>query len=128
MRCLLDSHAFLWFIHGDTRLGARAREAISDSKNQILVSTATLWEIAIKVSLGKLELEASLPDLFSRWILGNRIVLLPVEPRHTFLLTTLDFHHRDPFDRMIIAQAMVEGIPVVSRDGDFHKYPIQIVW
>jgi PIN domain nuclease of toxin-antitoxin system len=128
MRCLLDSHAFLWFIHGDKRLGVRAREAISESKNQILVSTASLWEIAIKVSLGKLELEASLPDLFSRWILGNRIGLLPIEPRHTFLLTTLDFHHRDPFDRMIIAQAMVEGIPVVSHDGDFHKYPIQIVW
>jgi PIN domain nuclease of toxin-antitoxin system len=128
MRCLLDSHAFLWFIHGDKRLGERARKAISDEMNQILLSTASLWEIAIKVSLDKLELEESIPDLVSRWILGNRIQLLTIEPRHIFLLTNLAFHHRDPFDRMIIAQAIVEGIPVVSGDGDFRKYPVQILW
>lgn len=128
MHCLLDSHAFLWFVHGDRRLGKGARETIEDSRNKILLSTASLWELAIKVSLDKLELKEPIPDLVSRWILSDQIRLLTIEPRHIFRLTDLPFHHRDPFDRMIIAQAMVEGIPVVSNDGDFREYPIQVIW
>src|SRR3954466_4195271 len=101
MRCLLDSHAFLWFVHGDRRLGKGAREAIEDSRNQILLSTASLCELAIKVSLDKLELKGPMPDLVSRWILGNQIGLLPIQARRIFRLTDLPFHHRDPFDRMV---------------------------
>jgi len=128
MRCLLDSHAFLWFISGSERLGERAREVIADIENEVLLSAASLWEFAIKVSLGKLELEGPLSSLIPRQLIANEIGLLAIEPRHVFLLTDLPFHHRDPFDRLIIAQAMSEGLPVLSGDGEFQKYPIQVIW
>lgn len=127
MRCLLDSHAFLWFLQGDSRLGQRAREVISEIENEILLSIASLWEIAIKISLEKLELDRPFSDL-SRQLSINEIGLLGIEPRHLVILTDLPFHHRDPFDRLIIAQAISEGLPVLSGDDDFRKYPVQIVW
>ena len=128
MRCLLDTHTFLWFINGDDRLGKRAREVISNIESEVLLSIASLWEIAIKISLGKLELELSFPELVQRQLIANEIGLLPIDPRHLFTLTDLPFHHRDPFDRLIIAQAMSEGIPVLSGDEEFQSYPVQTVW
>jgi PIN domain nuclease of toxin-antitoxin system len=127
MRCLLDSHTFLWFVHGDRRLTIPAREAISSAENQVFLSIASLWEIAIKISLDKLELWKPLPDLF-RELAANRIELLGIQPQHLFTLTDLPFHHRDPFDRLIIVQAMVEDMPVLSADPKFREYPVQIVW
>jgi|SRR5436305_4154712 len=128
MRCLLDSQAFLWFVGGDTRLGDRAYEVISDIENQVLLSTASLWEIAIKSSLGKLDLEGSFAELFPRQLVSNEIEILPIGLKHLVTLTELPFHHRDPFDRLIIAQARTEGIPVVSSDAAFRDYQVQIVW
>ena len=128
MRCLLDTHTFLWFINGDDRLGKRAREVISNIESEVLLSIASLWEIAIKISLGKLELELLFPELVQRQLIANEIGLLPIDPRHLFALTDLPFHHRDPFDRLIIAQAMSEGIPVLSGDEEFQNYPVQTVW
>lgn len=128
MRCLLDTHTFLWFINGDARLGERAREVISNIENEVLLSIASLWEIAIKLSLGKIELEVSFPELVQRQLIANEIGLLSLDPRHLFTLTDLPFHHRDPFDRLIIAQAMSEGMPVLSGDEEFQKYPVQTVW
>jgi PIN domain nuclease of toxin-antitoxin system len=127
MRCLLDSHSFLWFVHGDRRLSISAREAVLSAENQVFLSIASLWEIAIKISLDKLELWKPLPDLF--WELAvNEIEILDIRPQHLLPLTDLPFHHRDPFDRLIIAQAMVEDMPVLSADPKFRQYPIQIVW
>jgi PIN domain nuclease of toxin-antitoxin system len=128
MRCLLDSHAFLWFIGGDARLGERALETISDIENEVLLSIASLWEIAIKHSLGKLELAQPFPELVQRQLIANEIELLAINPKHLFTLVDLPFHHRDPFDRLIIAQAISEGIPVLSGDGEFRKYPVQTLW
>jgi PIN domain nuclease of toxin-antitoxin system len=128
MRCLLDSHAFLWFISGDARLSERAHDEISEIRNEVVLSVASLWEIAIKTSLGKLTLGQPFRELISRQLFGNEIGLLPIDPSHLTVLTDLPFHHRDPFDRLIIAQAMVEGIPVLSSDPEFRKYPVQIVW
>src|SRR5437763_158702 len=128
MRCLLDSHTFLWFVTDDTRLGKRAFDETSNIENEVVVSIASLWELAIKSSLGKLELGKPFRDMIPRELVANEIGLLPIAPKHLFALTDLPFHHRDPFDRLIIAQAMVEGIPLLSDDGEFDKYPVQIIW
>jgi PIN domain nuclease of toxin-antitoxin system len=128
MRCLIDTHAFLWFITTDKRLGERAYEEISNIENEVVLSIASLWEIAIKASLGKLELMKPFRDLIPRELVVNEIDLLPITPKHLAVLTDLPFHHRDPFDRLIIAQAMVEGIPLLSVDEEFRKYPVQILW
>jgi PIN domain nuclease of toxin-antitoxin system len=128
MRCLLDSQAFLWFVSGNSRLGDRAREVISDIDNQVLLSIASLWEIAIKSSLGKLDLGRPFAELIPRQLVSNEIEVLPIGIEHLVTLMELPFHHRDPFDRLIIAQAKTERIPVVSSDSAFRDYPVQIVW
>ncbi|MEA2604345.1 MAG: hypothetical protein QOF89_5337 [Acidobacteriota bacterium] len=128
MRCLLDSQAFLWFIAGDARLSEQAFETISDIENEVLLSIASLWEISIKSSLGKLDLGQSFAELIQHQLVANEIAVLPIDFVHLVGLTGLPFHHRDPFDRLIIAQAMTEGIPVVSSDGAFRDYPVQVVW
>src|SRR5258707_9054879 len=105
MRCLLDSQAFLWFIVGDARLSGEALETISDIENDILLSMASLWEIAIKSSLGKLDLKQPFAELIPKQLVSNEIALLPIRFEHLVSLLGLPFHHRDPFDRLIIAQA-----------------------
>src|SRR5437660_621834 len=114
MRLLLDTHAFLWFVLSDPQLSAAAQSLINDLANDVLISPASYWEIAVKVGLGKLSLQAPYDDFMRRGIEGNDFEILPIEPRHTSLLTTLPLHHRDPFDRLLIAQAMVEAIPIVG--------------
>ena len=128
MRVLLDTHALLWFLLDDPKLSRIAREAIADGDNRAEVSPASYWEIAIKISLGKYELPEPLGTFMDRELAENDIRILPILPRHAATLTDLPFHHRDPFDRLIIAQAMVEGIPVVSSDGLFDSYPIRRIW
>lgn len=128
MRCLLDSHTFLWFIAGDDRLSERAREVLSDGETEALLSVASLWEIVIKVSLGKLELARPFPELIPQQLDENEIELLPIDPSHLSVLLDLPFHHRDPFDRLIIAQAISEGLTVLSGDGEFRQYPVRVVW
>jgi PIN domain nuclease of toxin-antitoxin system len=128
MRLLLDTHAFLWFVLGDAQLRSTARSYIPDSAHAKLISPASYWEIAIKVSLGKYRLNASYELCMQRGIEGNGFEILPIEPKHTVALTALPFHHRDPFDRLLIAQAMVEQVPIVSRDTAFHAYPITRLW
>ena len=97
MRLLLDTHSFLWFVLNDAQLSAAARTAISDPSNEVLVSPATYWEIAIKVSTGKYTLSASYQDFIQHAIDDNDFKVLPIEVRHTALVATLSFHHRDPF-------------------------------
>jgi PIN domain nuclease of toxin-antitoxin system len=92
------------------------------------LSIASLWEIAIKSSLGKLELDQPFAELIQRQLVANEITVLPIKFVHLVGLTGLPFHHRDPFDRLIIAQAIAERVPVVSSDGAFRDYPVQVVW
>lgn len=128
MRVLLDTHAFLWFVLNDPQLRASAKALIEVPTNDILISPASYWEIAIKVGRKKLDLFASYDDFMRRGIVGNDFEILPIEPRHASLLTTLTLHHKDPFDRLLVAQALVEGIPLVSCDPALDVYGIQRLW
>lgn len=110
MRLLLDTHAFLWFIMGSANISVNARALIESPANERLLSVVSLWEIAIKTSLGKLTLSASFNELIPAQLKLNGIDLLNINVNHLSTLTTLPFHHRDPFDRLIIAQAIVEKL------------------
>ena len=128
MRLLLDTHALLWFVLNDAQLSATATAAITDPANDILISPATYWEIAIKVAKRQLDLFAPYDDFMARGIAGNDFAILPIEIRHTFLVTTLPFHHRDPFDRLIAATNIVEGMNLVSADPVFDLYGLTRLW
>ncbi|ETX02905.1 type II toxin-antitoxin system VapC family toxin [Candidatus Entotheonella palauensis] len=128
MRLLLDTHTFLWFLLDDPSLSTTAKALIIDPDNDIEMSPATYWEIAIKISLGKYELPEPYEAFMEREIATNDFRILPIEPRHTAVLTTLPHHHREPFDRLLIAQAMVENIPILSIDTAFDAYPITRRW
>ena len=128
MRYLLDTHSLIWFIGGDPQLSSQARSLIGDERNELLVSIASLWEIAIKTSFGKLTLSAPFDELIPAQLKLNGIDLLNIKVDHLSTLTTLPFHHRDPFDRLIIAQAIVEKLPVISLDGAFDAYGVTRHW
>ena len=128
MRMLLDTHAFLWFVLGDPQLSSTARRHIEDLGNEKLVSPASYWEIAIKISLKKYTLSHPYEAFMQKSITDNGFLILPIEPKPTAVLTTLPFHHRDPFDRLIIAQAMTEQMPVISGDTAFAAYPVTCIW
>ncbi len=128
MRVLLDTHTFLWFVLNDPQLSVPAKDVIDDPAHVVLVSPATYWEIAIKVSKQKLDLRGTYEEFMTRGIAGNEFEILPVEVRHAAALAVLPFHHRDPFDRLIICQAMVEQIPIVSVDSEFDAYGVTRIW
>ena len=128
MKLLLDAHTFLWFVWDEVQLTNDAKALIVNPTNQKLLSTATYWEIAIKVSIGKLDLGEPY-RAFMHWeIARNHFDLPHVSVDHAAAVSVLPFHHRDPFDRMLIAQAMVEQIPIVSGDRAFDAYPITRLW
>lgn len=128
MKLLLDTHSFLWFIGGHSSLSQHARTLIEDMANQRFMSVASLWEMAIKLSLGKLTLAQPFELLIPEQMKTNSIELLAIELDHLASVTKLPFHHRDPFDRLLIAQALVEQMSVISADGAFDAYPIQRLW
>jgi len=127
MNILPDTHAFMWFVNGDPMLGKAAKDAIENLENKALMSVASLWEIAVKVNIGKLSLSRPYTEIKDR-MEENFIELLPITFDHTVLLTDLPLHHRDPFDRLIIAQAMTEKMTVLTKDENFKHYPIDIIW
>ncbi|HPQ41927.1 MAG TPA: type II toxin-antitoxin system VapC family toxin [bacterium] len=122
MKLLLDTHAFLWFVSGDEKLSTKARLAIENVENDRFLGIASLWEIAIKNSLGRLELGIPIPDLVNSHVIGNSIGLLQIKPEHLEYLRALPFHHRDPFDRLILAQCFQEQMILLSRDEIFDQY------
>ena len=126
-RVLLDTHAFLWFITDDSRLTARARAAIINA-DQALVSMASCWEIAIKASLGKLTLSAPPDRLLAEQLAENSFDLLHIELAHVSGIAALPWHHRDPFDRLLAAQALAEKLPIASSDPVFKKYGVKRLW
>ena len=127
MRLLLDTHSFLWFVLGDQRLSTLAVHAIGDIANDRYLSVASAWEIAIKANLQKLRLSAPFP-IFMEQAERNAIDLLPVTLEHLNVVFTLPLHHRDPFDRLLVAQALVENLPIVSADPLLDAYPITRLW
>jgi PIN domain nuclease of toxin-antitoxin system len=128
MKLLLDTHTFVWFIDGNHNLSVEARNLIEDWRNQRFLSMASLWEMSIKVSLSKLELKMSFTELVKREVYRNAIELLEIRPEHLDELAKLPFHHKDPFDRLIIAQSLAEQIPVLTKDGAFVNYPVTVLW
>lgn len=129
MRVLLDTHAFLWWITEDPRLSANASRVIADGKNTILFSAASAWEIAIKASLGRLEVAAEdLESFISEELARNAIEPLPVLITHALHVNTLPHHHRDPFDRLLVAQAQLEQVPILTADQQIARYPVKVIW
>ena len=127
MKLLLDTHAFLWFTAGDSHLSRRARRAIEDAQAVLLLSAASVWEIAIKSSLGRLSLPTTAADFLAPKLEGG-LQLLAIDWRHAAAVETLPFHHRDPFDRLLIAQASIERLTIVTSDPVFRKYGVPTVW
>jgi PIN domain nuclease of toxin-antitoxin system len=128
MRALLDTSSFLWFVAGSDSLSIKARDLIVDINNDLFLSVASLWEIAIKISIGKLKLLRSFEQIIPAQLEENFINILPIELNHLSQIIELPFHHRDPFDRLIIAQGMTEGLPVISSDASFQMYPVEVIW
>lgn len=128
MRVLLDTHAFLWWIGDDPRLSERAREVLSDGDNDLVFSAASGWEIAIKARLGRLHVPGDLNTYLFRQLTENYTSVLPVHLSHALRVHALPEHHRDPFDRLLVAQAIVEEIPLLSADPRIARYPVEVVW
>ena len=126
MRFLIDTHVLIWHLEDDAQLSLERSAVIENSDNESLVSIASLWEIAIKQSLGKLKLSHSIED-FIRVFDSSTTSLLPIDPRHVISVAQLSFHHKDPFDRLIIAQALTENIPIITSDSDFAAYGVSII-
>lgn len=118
----------LWIITDDAHLSRKARELFLDEKNDVLISMASIWELAIKISLRKLEISGQIPGFIKEHVWGNNMNILPIELPHLYHLETLPFYHRDPFDRLMISQSIVEKIPIISYDESLDKYPIKRIW
>jgi PIN domain nuclease of toxin-antitoxin system len=125
---LLDAHTFLWFTAGNSSLSQIARSAIEDENNDVYLSVASLWEIAIKISIGKFELSEPFETLIPQQLAENEIELLSISVAHTAMVSSMPFHHRDPFDRLIAAQAQVEQMTLVSADEAFDAYEVTRLW
>lgn len=128
MSLLLDTHSFLWFIAGSSKLSEPARLSIENPETELYLSIASLWEMAIKISLGKLQLGEAFGELIPAQLSQNGISLLQISVDHTAGVIQLPFHHRDPFDRLIIAQAQSENLPIISTDSVFDAYDIERIW
>lgn len=127
MQLILDTHTVLWFITDDPKLNPNAKRLIENIENVCFVSIVSYWEIAIKFSLGRLQLAGELDNIF-QIIQDSGFELLPITTSHILCLTTLPHYHNDPFDRMIIAQALSENLTVVGVDNQFPKYGVGIFW
>jgi PIN domain nuclease of toxin-antitoxin system len=128
MKILLDTHAFLWLITGNERLSETSRKTFLNTENRLYFSIVSLWEICIKKSLDKISLRNKWLDIIQEEMKANSIQWLPVEISHCVRVIELPFHHRDPFDRMLIAQAITEDLSILSRDHRFPAYNIKCIW
>jgi PIN domain nuclease of toxin-antitoxin system len=128
VKLLLDTHAFLWWVEGTPALGRRARAAVANPDNEVFISIASCWELAIKLSLGKLRLTQRLDRFIPEQLTLNGFSLFAVELRHVVGVADLPFHHRDPFDRLLVAQALQDQLAVVSADRVFRRYGVTVIW
>jgi PIN domain nuclease of toxin-antitoxin system len=125
---LLDTHAFIWWANNDPQLSTPARIAVGDRANEIFLSSVSTWEMAIKVAIGKMVLSATIPVFVGSQVSQYQFVPLPVSYEHTYQVETMTLHHSDPFDRLLIAQAMVENLVIVTRDSKFGPYGVSTLW
>lgn len=128
MKLLLDTHTFIWFAVGAANLSPTARALIEDSTNEKFVSLASVWEMAIKISLNKMTVSAPLKTFVREQLKINGFQLLPITLDHAAAVETMTFNHKDPFDRLLIAQAAVEKMSVVSIDAAFDAYAVKRLW
>ena len=128
MRLLLDTHTFIWYVTDNPRLSAHVKLLIEDENNEKLVSIASIWEMAIKHSIGRLNFSLPFIEFVGQQLTVSNIGLLEINLQHIEVVASLPLHHRDPFDRLIIAQSIVEQIPILSVHAIFHAYAIARVW
>ena len=128
MKVLLDTHAFLWWITDDARLSSRVRELTGDSTNTLFLSAASGWEIAIKAQLGKLQLPENLERYIADQLSLNGFESLPIQLRHALHIYTLPDLHRDPFDRILVAQSQLEQLPILTVDPQIARYGVDVIW
>lgn len=128
MNLLLDTHTFLWWVKDSSNLSHNARSLLEDTDNVLYLSIASIWEIAIKLSLNKLEIELPLHEFISKQLNSNDIQELSIQRHHVMKVVEFPFHHRDPFDRLIIAQALIDSMPIVGKDEIFDAYGVKRLW
>ena len=128
MKVLLDTHTFLWWITDDPQLSKTARQVMEGPDNELFLSAASGWEIAIKARLGKLKLPDDLQDFISEQLRINSIQVLPIQMAHALHVYTLPGHHRDPFDRLLVAQSQLEQLPILTDDPQMAQYSITVIW
>lgn len=127
MRILVDTHCWLWMVGEPDRLSDEARDLLRDTGNELLLSAATAWEIAIKYAIGRLELPGDPVDVVSEWMLRSGVTPLPVLHSHALHVANLPPHHPDPFDRLLVAQAQLEGTPILTADAAFKRYEVEVI-
>ena len=127
MELLLDTHTFIWYINGDKKLSAKVKKNITNIKNTCFISIASIWEIAIKHANGKLDLKSGFSNI-AEFLEDNEIQILPITFEHVQELLKLEYHHRDPFDRIIIAQSIAESLTIATRDEQFDQYKVILLW
>jgi PIN domain nuclease of toxin-antitoxin system len=125
---ILDTHTFLWAVTDDRRLSESARAIIGDGANQVFLSAASMWEIVLKAGAGKLHVAGGAARFLENEIRRNRLSPLPIQLAHILRVTSLPSIHKDPFDRLLIAQAQVENLPLVTSDSEIARYPVQVIW
>jgi PIN domain nuclease of toxin-antitoxin system len=128
VKYLIDTHTLLWIVTNDPKLSAKAKDLYLDSENEIFISMASIWELSIKSSLGKISLEQPLDEFVDEHVKGNDIRILKIELSHVLRIENLPFYHRDPFDRLIISQSIEDNIPIIGSDKTFDSYPIKRIW
>lgn len=128
MKALLDTHTLLWLVDAPEKLPACVTSICEDGQNALYISIASFWELAIKMSLGKIELDNNALERLKSWCDDNTVQLLPISLKHCQQVQTLPFHHRDPFDRLLIAQALCDQLVLLSADGYFADYGVEVVW
>ncbi|CCQ49418.1 type II toxin-antitoxin system VapC family toxin [Crocosphaera watsonii] len=128
MKYLLDTHSLIWFFAGHPNLSNKVREIMEDDNHQKLISLVSVWEMGIKQSKGKFNLFLPLEDYINNKIKLEDFDLLPIKLNHVSLITSLPFHHNDPFDRLLIAQSIIENIPILSKDIAFDAYDVNRLW
>jgi PIN domain nuclease of toxin-antitoxin system len=127
MDLLIDTHTFIWFLEGDSQLSPTATAHIKNPENYCAISIASLWEASIKININKLSLKIA-PSMLEEYLIKTDIAILPISLKQLGVLETLPLHHRDPFDRLIISQAISNNFSVITKDDSFKLYPIEILW
>ena len=128
MKYLVDTHAFLWLVFDDPRISDRAVALLEDPNNELWMSFASIWEMSIKHSLGKLKFDQPFEEFVTEHVLGTQLDLLPIQMSHLLEVNQLPWHHRDPFDRILAAQCKAEGFTLISNDRAFEGYGLDFVW